>query len=119
MVSAAKEALNSRFSDMFKAFQYVDLDRSGRLGKVELKRALDMWNVPVDDETIEELIAACDTDGDGLVDYQEFVDALARDTVSLAAMGKRGMQAKEAMGVADLDPSFLGHGHAPKAALHA
>jgi hypothetical protein len=30
---------------------------------------------------------------------QEFVDALARDTVAPAAMGKRGMQAKEAMGV--------------------
>ena len=27
----------------------------------------------------------------------------------LAAMGKRGMQSKEAMGVVDLDPEFLGH----------
>ena len=34
---------------------------------------------------------------------------LARDTVTLAAMGKRDMQAKEAMGVVDLDPEFLGH----------
>jgi hypothetical protein len=28
-VKGASDALNSRFSDMFKAFQYVDLDRSG------------------------------------------------------------------------------------------
>merc|ERR1711871_1664004 len=34
---------------------------------------------------------------------------LARDTVANAAMGKRGMQAKDAMGVVDLDPEFLGH----------
>ena len=38
----------------------------------------------------------------------QFVDALARDTVTLAAMGKRDMQALEAMGVADLDKEFLG-----------
>ena len=87
----------------------IELDRSGRLGKAELKRALDLWNVPVDDDKIEELIAACDEDGDGQVSYAEFVDALARDTVAPAAMGKRDMQAMEAMGVADLDKAFLGH----------
>ena len=38
----------------------------------------------------------------------QFVDALARDTVTLAAMGKRDMQALEAMGVANLDKEFLG-----------
>ena len=32
-----------------------------------------------------------------------FGDVLARETVTLAAMGKRGMQAKEAMGVDDLE----------------
>ena len=46
----------------------------------------------------------------------EFVDMLARDTVAPAAMGKRGMQAQDAMGVADLDRAFLGHKVAPKAA---
>ena len=44
----------------------------------------------------------------------QFVDALARDTVTMAAMGKRGMQAQEAMGVASLDKEFLGHKSAPK-----
>ena len=52
--------------------------------------------------------------------YNEFVDVLARDTVTLAAMGKRGMQSKEAMGVADLDPEFLGHkrAHNVKASIN-
>jgi len=117
MVTMASEAMNSRFSDMFKAFQYVDLDRSGRLGKEEIRRALDMWNIPIDDAKLDELIHACDEDGDGNLSYAEFVDALARDTVNPGAMGKRGMQAMEAMGVADLDKAFLGHGSAPKHAL--
>ena len=108
-VKSASDALNSRFSDMFKAFQYVDLDRSGTLNKKELVRALDLWNIPLDEDKLDELIAACDANGDGDVDYKEFVDVLARDTVTLAAMGKRDMQASEAMGVVDLDPEFLGH----------
>ena len=108
-VQSASNALNSRFSDMFKAFQYVDLDRSGTLDKKEIARALDLWNIPIDHDKLDDLIAACDADGDGQVSYKEFVDVLARDTVANAAMGKRGMQAQEAMGVADLDPEFLGH----------
>ena len=98
-VMGASNAMNSRFSDMFKAFQYVDLDRSGRLSRDEIKRALDMWNVPLDDESLDLLLGDCDQDGDGGVSYEEFVDKLARGTVSNAAMGKRGMQSLEAMGV--------------------
>jgi hypothetical protein len=48
------------------------------------------------------------------VDYKEFVDVLARDTVAPAALGKRDMQAKEAMGVESLDKAFLGHGNSVK-----
>ena len=93
----ASEAMNSRFSDMFKAFQYVDMDRSGTLDKNEISRALDLWNIPIEDAKLNELILSCDRDGDGHVDYKEFVDALARDTVAPAAMGKRGMQANQAI----------------------
>ena len=98
-LAMAEEGLNSRFSDMFKAFQYVDLDRSGRLSKQEISRALDLWNVPMEDDILDLLLSDCDQDGDGGVSYEEFVDKLARGTVAPAAMGKRGMQSKEAMGV--------------------
>ena len=45
------------------------------------------------------------------VDYKEFVDVLARDTVAPAAMGKRDMQSLEAMGVdsQELLAEQLGH----------
>ena len=110
-VTGASNALNSRFTDMFKAFQYVDLDRSGTLNAKEIRRALDLWNMPIDDEKLAELIEACDGDGDGEVNYKEFVDVLARDTVAPAAMGKRDMQSKEAMGVdsQELLAKQLGH----------
>ena len=111
-VKGASDALNSRFSDMFKAFQYVDLDRSGTLDKKEIARALDLWNIPLDHAKLNDLIAACDYDGDGEVDYKEFVDVLARDTVAPAALGKRDMQSLEAMGVdsQEMLAAQLGHG---------
>jgi len=103
IVRSAVEGLNSRFSNMLKAFKYGDLDGSGTLNKKEIMRALDLWNIPLDHEALDMMIAACDNDGDGEVDYKEFVDVLARDTVAPAAMGKRDLQAKEAMGKDDLD----------------
>jgi hypothetical protein len=72
---------------------------TGTLNEKEITRALDLWNIPIDQSKLRDLIAACDGDGDGEVDYKEFVDVLARDTVAPAAMGKRDMQSKEAMGV--------------------
>jgi len=107
MVMQAQDAINNKFKDMFKAFQYIDLDHSGTLNEKELAQALDMFNVPLDKKKLKEIIAACDADGDGSIDYKEFVDVLARDTVTIAAMGKRDMQALEAMGVESLSKEFL------------
>ena len=106
------DALNSRFSNMMKAFKYVDVDGSGSLNKAELRRALDLWNMPIDDHKLDELISACDADGSGGIDYKEFVDVLARDTVAPAAMGKRGMQSSDAMGQGAfeaVDDAIRGH----------
>lgn len=88
---AAKTAMNSRFSDMRKAFQFADVDASGYLGKDELRRALDLWNVPINEDKLLNLLGTCDVDGDGNVSYSEFVNALARDTVSLDALQARKM----------------------------
>jgi len=115
MLSATESSMNSRFSDMFKAFQYIDLDRSGRLSRAEILRALKLWNIPVDGERMEALMEVCDKDGDG-ISYEEFCDTLARDTVAPAAQGKRDMQSGAAMGVSAFEQLDLqlGHGVASK-----
>ena len=116
IVTAASDAIASRYSDAFKAFQFMDLDRSGKLGIKEIKHALNLWNLPIDSDRIDELLAVLDRDGDGQISYEEFVDGLVRDTVAPTAMNKRGLQSKEAMGVdayAMLDEQ-LGHGEKKK-----
>ena len=102
-VSMAQTAINDRFSNMFKAFQHIDLNGDGTLDAQEIGKALTKWNIPADDENIQGLLRACDKDGNGTIDYKEFVDVLARDTVVPAAMGTRDMQAKDAMGVDEFE----------------
>ena len=109
MVSMTTEAIHGRFKNMRDAFKYIDLDASGTVDKAEITRALRFWNIPIEDDKLDKLMSACDVNADGAINYDEFVDALARDTVAPDAMGKRGLTVKEAMGVEDLDPSFLGH----------
>ena len=111
-MAMAVEAINSRFSNMHRAFQKYDTNGDGSLDTKELRQALISWNLPPD--AVAYLVDACDADADGRVDYKEFVDKLARDTVTVAAMGKRGMQAEEAMGVAAFDSYWTGHVGAPK-----
>ena len=63
-VRAASDAIAMRFQakDMFKAFQYFDLDRSGTLNKQELARVIDLWNIPLDEEKLNEIVEACDNE---------------------------------------------------------
>ena len=73
--------------------------------------------MPLPLEVVQQLLGVLDANGDGCIDYKEFVDVLARDTVAPAALGKRDMQSTEAMGVsayAAMDEQ-LGHGHAKAA----
>ena len=72
VVAATEAALNSRFSDMFKAFQYLDVDGSGSLSAAEFKRALVRWNLPHSKAELDALVSACDKDGDGEISLQEF-----------------------------------------------
>lgn len=93
VAGAASAAVNARFSNMFKAFQSVDLDRSGTLDRDEIRRALKLWGMgdEIDDRTLDSLLAACDADGDGHIVYTEFVDALVRVTPRLNALAPRTM----------------------------
>ena len=97
--AAAEQKIHVKFGNIKKAFKYLDVDNSGKIGITEFKKFLSGQNIDVDDDNVKHMLDLIDTNKDGEIEYDEFVDHLSRETVAIAAMGKRGMQSKEAMGV--------------------
>ena len=53
--------------NMRAAFKYLDTDNSRTLNRQEIERGLQIWNVPIDPWELDEMILACDPNGDGQV----------------------------------------------------
>lgn len=60
------------------AFQAMDANGDGFVSKDELKSMLSSLGEPVDDAVVDEMIAVADTNGDGKVDFNEFVAAASQ-----------------------------------------
>ena len=56
------------------AFAFYDTDRSGYLEKEEILQALKSASFVVSEENFESLISSLDTDGDGKISFEEFVN---------------------------------------------
>ena len=63
-----------RDEHLMDAFMMLDYDGSGKISKSELKTAL---NGEVDNETFDALIAEFDLDGDGEINYKEFINGMS------------------------------------------
>ena len=59
---------------LLDTFMMLDFDGSGKISKPEIKYAL---NGDIDNETLNKLIQEFDLDGDGEVDYREFIIGMA------------------------------------------
>ena len=59
---------------LLDVFMMLDLDGSGKISKLEIKFAL---SGDLDDETLEKLIQEFDLNGDGEIDYREFLIGMA------------------------------------------
>ena len=57
------------------AFQAMDTNGDGQVTKEELKALLSTLGEAVDDAVIDEMIKIADVNGDGKVDFNEFVKA--------------------------------------------
>ncbi|GAB4824128.1 hypothetical protein N2152v2_011174 [Parachlorella kessleri] len=80
--------------NMMRAFQHFDKDGSGTISREELREALKAGGTSVDEE-IDAIIAEIDKDGNGEIDYQEFVDMMLKQNEQLmetVAQQKRGLR---------------------------
>ena len=57
-----------------EAFKMLDLDGSGKISKDEIKKALKLDKI--DDLSLDKYIQECDINGDGEIDYNEFLNLM-------------------------------------------
>lgn len=58
---------------LLNAFRYFDKDHNEKITKEELREALCQEDLTMDDSKIEAMIKEADTDGDGAINYEEFL----------------------------------------------
>ena len=70
LAACLEQKIYLREENLLSAFMMLDLDGSGKISKAEIKQAL---NKDIDNETLDRIIKDFDLDGDGEIDYKEFV----------------------------------------------
>lgn len=55
------------------AFDNFDTDKDGTISRQELHKILSMGNKNVKDEHVDQVIARCDRNRDGVIQFEEFV----------------------------------------------
>lgn len=68
---------NEEMSDVKEAFDFLDIDQSGKINKEELKKLCSNLGVNVPQASLDKLMADIDANGDDEMDLDEFVGMLA------------------------------------------
>merc|ERR1712055_1103311 len=63
-------------SDLREAFKIFDRDKDGFISMKELKKVASMLGTMLSKEELDEFMAEADSDGNGKLDYDEFVKML-------------------------------------------
>ena len=74
LAACLEQKIYLREENLLSAFMMLDYDGSGKISKAEIKRAL---NGDVNNETLDKIIQEFDLDGDGEIDYKEFVQGMS------------------------------------------
>lgn len=64
--------------EMLKAFERFDVNGDGYITAEELRQVMREAGDSLDDEQVDSMITLADTDGDGKVNYEEFVATLGQ-----------------------------------------
>jgi len=71
-----KKANYQNFADLKAAFSFYDKDKSGTINLDKLRSICQQFNLPVQTELLEALLASCDKDKDAQINYVEFANFL-------------------------------------------
>lgn len=73
MVKYQKKVETNPEEEMREAFEVFDKDKNGFISANELRHVMTNLGEKLTDEEVEDMIKAADIDGDGQVNYREFV----------------------------------------------
>ena len=62
---------------MHETFQSLDHDHDGFISTDDLRWAFQQHDTPFNDEDLDEMVRKADRNGDGKIDYQEFVKVMS------------------------------------------
>ena len=79
LAASIDQKLYLREERLSEAFQMLDRDSSGKISKDEIKKALKLDDL--DDVTLEKYIKEYDLNGDGEIDYNEFLNMMGKITI--------------------------------------
>jgi Ca2+-binding EF-hand superfamily protein len=74
------QKIEQQWGNLRKAFRAIDKDSSGTIDEKELGMLLDRFNIR--DATAKEIMSKYDKDGNGSIDYHEFMDVFATKLVT-------------------------------------
>ena len=75
----AKMMQQRRKQNALAEFQIFDKDGSGTVSAQELKEVLKKFDVDISDETLDGMIKEADQDGDGSINYTEFIKIMSNN----------------------------------------
>ncbi|KAK4519486.1 uncharacterized protein ATC70_009722 [Mucor velutinosus] len=67
---------------ILKVFDMLDTDNDGQLTGEDLKRGVSLFGNSVTEADVEEMMASADVDGDGLINYEEFLKVMTPSKVN-------------------------------------
>ena len=69
-------AKGDALADLKEAFAVFDKDKSGSISAAELRHVISNLGEPVDEDEMEDMMKEADKDGNGMINYKEFVSVL-------------------------------------------
>jgi Ca2+-binding EF-hand superfamily protein len=87
VIASLREAFRNVNVDADSVFRRMDTGNSGTITPQHLKRGLSRF-VKLTAQSYDDIIRYVDTDGDGRIDYREFMQMMRQDATSTAAGGR-------------------------------